>query len=62
MSVTDQFRQARDVLLAHRTDIETAREKFTWPRFEYFNFALDWFDQVAATPERADQPALVILE
>lgn len=36
--------------------------KFTWPQFEYFNFALDWFDQVAATPERADQPALVILE
>ncbi len=28
MSVTDQYRQARDVLLAHRTDIETARKKF----------------------------------
>src|SRR5690625_3265052 len=62
MSVTDQFRQARDVLLAHRTDIETAREKFSWPRFTHFNFAVDWFDQLAAAPERADQDALVILE
>jgi len=62
MSVTNQFRQARDVLLAHRTDIETAREKFSWPRFTHFNFAVDWFDQVAAAPERADQDALVILE
>jgi len=62
MSVTDQYRQARDVLLAHRTDIEAAREQFRWPDFEYFNFALDWFDQIAATPERADQDALVILE
>lgn len=62
MSVTDQFRQARDVLLAHRTDIEAARKRFDWPRFEHFNFALDWFDQLAATPERAHQDALVILE
>lgn len=62
MSVTDQFRQARDVLLAHRTDIETARENFSWPDFEYFNFALDWFDQIAASEDRADQDVLVILE
>lgn len=62
MFVTDQYRQARDVLLAHRTDIETAREQFHWPRFEHFNFALDWFDQVAATEERANQDVLVILE
>ena len=62
MSVTDQYRQARDVLLAHRTDIEAARAQFSWPRFEHFNFALDWFDQVAATEARANQDALVILE
>lgn len=62
MPVTDQFRQARDVLLAHRRDIETARQHFEWPRFEYFNFALDWFDQLAASPERGAQDALVILE
>lgn len=62
MSVTEQYRQARDVLLAHRTDIETARKNFSWPRFDHFNFALDWFDQIAASPERADQDVLVILE
>lgn len=62
MSVSDQYRQARDVLLAHRTDIETARAKFRWPVFEHFNFALDWFDHVAASPERADQEVLVILD
>lgn len=62
MSVTDQYRHARDVLLAHRTDIETARQEFQWPRFEYFNFALDWFDEIAKTPERAAQDALVIFE
>ncbi len=62
MSVTEQFRHARDVLLAHRMDIEAAREHFDWPHFEYFNFALDWFDQLAADPERAAQDALVILE
>ena len=62
MSVTDQYRQARDVLLAHRTDIETARNNFVWPRFDYFNFALDWFDEIAASDERSNQDALVILE
>lgn len=62
MSVTDEYRQARDILLAHRTDLETAREKFAWPRFQHFNFALDWFDAVAATADRADQNVLVILE
>ena len=62
MSVTEQFRQARDVLLAHRKDIEAARKLFDWPRFDHFNFALDWFDQIAVTEERAHQDALVILE
>lgn len=62
MSITDQYRQARDVLLAHRTDIEAARQEFSWPHFEHFNFALDWFDQVAASEARADQDVLVILE
>lgn len=62
MSVTDDYRQARDVLLSHRTDLQKAHETFTWPRFTHFNFALDWFDQVAATEDRAQQDALVILE
>ena len=62
MSVTEEYRQARDVLVAHRTDLEGAREHFQWPRFTHFNFALDWFDQIADSPERANQDVLVILE
>ncbi len=43
-------RHARDFLLAHREDAETARAGFAWPRPERFNFALDGFDKVL--PER----------
>ncbi|MEI5519046.1 AMP-binding protein [Streptomyces brasiliscabiei] len=46
-SATDGFRAARDFLLAHREDYATAYEGFTWPRPEYFNWALDWFDVIA---------------
>ncbi|HEY8754225.1 MAG TPA: AMP-binding protein [Arthrobacter sp.] len=62
MSVTDDFRVARDRLLALRTDYHQARREFEWPRFTEFNFALDWFDQVAADPATANNPALVIVE
>jgi acetyl-CoA synthetase len=52
-SSTDAFRAARDLLLAHREDYEAARREFTWPRLEAFNWALDWFDVIAAEhPER----------
>lgn len=46
-SATEQFREARDFLLRHRTDYETAYAGFRWPRPERFNWALDWFDAVA---------------
>ncbi|WP_237210008.1 AMP-binding protein [Rothia nasimurium] len=62
MSVTEEFRTIRDQLVALREDYAAAREQFTWPRFEHFNFALDWFDQVAASEERKDAPALIIAE
>jgi acetyl-CoA synthetase len=62
MTVTEEFRAARDRLLALRGDYEAARSEFRWPRFEEFNFALDWFDQLAADPATADKPALVIVE
>lgn len=62
MTVTDDFRAARDGLLALRTDYTQARSEFQWPRFEQFNFALDWFDQIAADPAKANKPALVIVE
>ncbi|MDQ0754422.1 AMP-binding protein [Arthrobacter sp. B3I4] len=62
MTVTEEFRAARDRLLALRENYAAAREEFQWPRFEEFNFALDWFDQLAADPAKADRPALVIVE
>ncbi|WP_346958554.1 AMP-binding protein [uncultured Arthrobacter sp.] len=62
MTVTEDFRAARDRLLALRGDYTAARQEFEWPRFQEFNFALDWFDQIAADPAKADRPALVIVE
>ncbi|KQR75120.1 AMP-dependent synthetase [Arthrobacter sp. Leaf337] len=62
MTVTDDFRAARDRLLALREDYGRARDEFQWPRFEEFNFALDWFDQIAADPAKGTKPALVIVE
>src|SRR5215471_11801352 len=60
-SATDEFRAARDFLLAHRTDYVTAYSKFRWPRPERFNFAFDWFDTVLAA-ERPNHTALRIIE
>ncbi|KIF77499.1 AMP-dependent synthetase [Streptomyces sp. 150FB] len=51
-SPTEQFRAARDFLLEHREDYATAYEGFAWPRPEHFNWALDWFDQVALGNDR----------
>jgi len=48
-----RFRAARDLLLRHRSDYDAARREFGWPRLEEFNWALDWFDVIAAEhPER----------
>ncbi|MFD5029835.1 AMP-binding protein [Streptomyces sp. NPDC058405] len=58
-SPTEQFRAARDFLLAHREDYATAYEGFAWPRPERFNWALDWFDRIA---EDNDRIALHIVE
>ncbi|MFD6315549.1 AMP-binding protein [Streptomyces nigra] len=52
MTGTELFRGARDFLLEHREDYATAYEGFTWPRPERFNWALDWFDAVAAGNDR----------
>ncbi|GAA2308949.1 isobutyrate:CoA ligase IbuL [Streptomyces hawaiiensis] len=46
-SATELFRDARDFLLEHREDYPTAYEGFRWPRPQYFNWALDWFDEIA---------------
>ena len=55
----ESFRSARDFLLAHREDYDTAYEGFSWPRPEQFNWALDWFDVIAAGNDRT---ALRIVE
>jgi acetyl-CoA synthetase len=57
---TRAFRDARDFLVAHREDHETAYRDFRWPRFEQFNWARDWFDALAV--EQPDVAALTIVE
>jgi acetyl-CoA synthetase len=47
MSSTELFRQARDFLVAHREDYDTAYRDFRWPIVDRFNWALDWFDILA---------------
>jgi acetyl-CoA synthetase len=54
---TQAFRAARDFLLAHRDDYATAYAGFQWPKLDRFNWALDWFDQIAAG-HRRNQVAL----
>lgn len=58
----DEFRRARDFLVAHREDYETARAEFRWPELTEFNWALDWFDRVAMRPANAERDALWIVE
>jgi acetyl-CoA synthetase len=53
------FRAARDLLLRHRDDYDAARAEFSWPELDEFNWALDWFDVVAA--EHPDRTALRIV-
>ena len=59
MSV-DEFKRARDFLLAHGSDYAGAQAGFAWPKIETFNWALDWFDGELAA-RHGDQTALLIL-
>ncbi|AUL99834.1 MAG TPA: AMP-binding protein [Pseudothauera hydrothermalis] len=59
MTALAQFLQARDFLLAHRTDYATAYAGFRWPQLAEFNWALDYFDVMA---RGNDAPALWIVE
>ena len=58
--MSNTFKAARDFLLEHRTDYDSALKGFEWPRLTRFNWALDWFDGVASG-DRRDQLALWIL-
>jgi acetyl-CoA synthetase len=53
------FQSARAFLLAHREDYAMAYDNFRWPRLTKFNWALDWFDQLAI---ENDQAAFWIVE
>ena len=57
----DDFRDARDFLLALRADYSTAKAKFAWPKFDCFNWALNWFDAELAAGEHGARRALVLL-
>ena len=59
MPAIDAFLAARDFLLAHRNDYDTAYAGFQWPELGEFNWALDYFDAFAL---RNDSPALWIVE
>jgi acetyl-CoA synthetase len=58
-SSTETFRAARDLLLERREDYAAACREFRWPALGEFNWALDWFDVVAAGNDR---PALRVVE
>lgn len=42
-----EFLKARDFLLLHRTDYDYAYGHFRWPKMEEFNWALEYFDEIA---------------
>jgi acetyl-CoA synthetase len=56
---TSAFRAARDLLLRHRQDYAAAMAQFAWPQLDEFNWALDWFDVIAA--EHPDAGALRVV-
>jgi acetyl-CoA synthetase len=53
------FISARDLLLRHREDYETAYRAFEWPKLDRFNWALDYFDVMARDNA---QPALWLVD
>ncbi|WP_063771493.1 acyl-CoA synthetase [Streptacidiphilus albus] len=52
------FARQRDLLLELRSDLDAARAAFSWPRPATFNWALEWFDVIAAGSRR---PALELV-
>ncbi len=57
----DDFKFARDYLLALGDNYHAAKAGFVWPRLKRFNWALDWFDDELAHGEAGARPALKIL-
>ena len=59
-AATARVRAARDFLINHREDYATAYRDYRSPVLEEFNWALDWFDAIAA--DGGDRPAVWIVE
>ena len=57
-TATETFRALRDQLLDQREDYAAAYRDFRWPVLAEFNWALDWFDIIAAGNDR---PALRVV-
>jgi acetyl-CoA synthetase len=55
----EELRALRDRLLETREDYDAASAAFTWPAYEEFNWALDWFDPFARGNQR---PGLLVVE
>ncbi len=56
------FAEARQFLLDHREDYAGAYAGFRWPDPVPFNWAIDWFDRMAADPALGDRPAIRIFD
>jgi len=52
MSNAKAFIEARDFLVKHREDYDTAYRDFRWPELKEFNWALDYFDGIAKDNSR----------
>src|SRR4051794_8138052 len=48
MTTAAQFLKARDYLLTHRNHYDLVSREFSWPHMDRFNWALDYFDLMAA--------------
>ena len=60
MSIGSEFLNARNFLLAQRSGYDGALRDFSWPRIDRFNWALDYFDVMAA--DNASLALLVVEE
>lgn len=47
-----EFLSARNFILRNRMDYDTALRDFRWPQLQNFNWALDYFDLIAAENDR----------
>ncbi len=59
MAEIDDFLSSRDLLLRLREDQDAACRDFRWPKLARFNWALDYFDRMAAGNDR---PALWLVD